>query len=440
LENQPRIAVLGLGYVGCVTAACFADLGYHVIGVDPDEFKVKSVLDGCAPFYEPGLEDLVRAAAKAGRLRASTSNREALRDADIVMICVGTPSAKNGNLGLDQLRRACADVAAVLPERRRPLVVAVRSTVFPGTCAQIVRPLIAGFAGVSLVANPEFLREGTAVADFLEPSLLVIGGDDPGACAQVAELYSSLPVEPSLVSLETAEMIKYACNAFHAVKIAFANEIGALSESLSVDPLEVMQTLCRDQKLNTSGAYLKPGFAFGGSCLAKDLRALLYRASRLDLALPLLESALPSNLAHLNRAIRLVQDSPFDRIGIYGLAFKENTDDLRDSAVVTLIEQLLGKGRNIRVCDPHIKLDQIYGTNRTFIFNAVPHIARLMSPTLEDVLQWCDGLVVAQTPDPVAMERIRCSGVPVIDLVLSDSRRGLRVQTDVMRTGNSTRA
>jgi GDP-mannose 6-dehydrogenase len=215
-------------------------------------------------------------------------------------------------------------------------------------------------------------------------------------------------------------MIKYACNAFHAVKIAFANEIGALSSTLSIDPAEVMQTLCCDRKLNTSAAYLKPGFAFGGSCLPKDLRALTYRSSRLDLDLPLLEAALPSNQEHLNRAIQSVEDAPFNRIGIFGLAFKEDTDDLRESPIIRLAEHLLGKGRNLRVYDPHIQLDQIYGSNRNFIFNAIPHIARLMTPELEGLIQWCDVVVLAQKLEPAAHDLIRASGLPVIDLMLSN--------------------
>src|SRR6185312_15444533 len=232
-----------------------------------------------------------------------TSTEDALRNADVALICVGTPSARNGNLGLEQLRRVIDDIAECLREHSHPLVVAVRSTVFPGTCEEIVAPMLAGFRDTAIVSNTEFLREGTAVRDFVEPSLLVVGGADPAAVDTVAGLYASLPAEPCLVSLRTAELIKYACNAFHAVKICFANEIGTLAASLDVSAEEVMQTLCADGKLNTSAAYLKPGFAFGGSCLPKDIRALNYRASRLDLQLALLESTLPSNQQHLMRAI-----------------------------------------------------------------------------------------------------------------------------------------
>src|SRR5580658_1664816 len=302
LSNEPsRVAVLGLGYVGCVTAACLAASGHHVCGADRDQHKVDSVRAGQAPFYEPGLEDLVKEGRASGRLTATTVTAEALEDADVALLCVGTPSERNGNLGLDQLRRATQDVAAACQARSKPLVVAVRSTVFPGTCEQVVMPLTSGIEAIRVVSNPEFLREGVAVKDFMEPALVVVGGNDSAAMQRVASLYAGLDVEPCLVALRTAEMIKYACNAFHAVKIAFANEIGALAARLDVDGLEAMNTLCQDRKLNVSAAYLKPGFAFGGSCLPKDLRALTYRAARLDLKLPLLDSVLTSNDEHLRR-------------------------------------------------------------------------------------------------------------------------------------------
>lgn len=416
-QNQTHIAILGLGYVGCVSAACFASVGFRVTGIDPDEHKVQNVLNGRAPFYEPGLEDLVRDNVAAGRLSATTVLAEGIQDADVALICVGTPSEKNGNLGLNQLRRVIADIAQVSTGRTKPLIVAIRSTVFPGTCEDVVIPEFKNNPVITVVSNPEFLREGTAVKDFVEPSLVVVGGSDPDAVQRVSDLYAPLGVPPCLVSLRTAEMIKYACNAFHAVKIAFANEIGALSEKLSVNPQEVMATLCEDKKLNASAAYLKPGFAFGGSCLPKDLRALVYRAGRLDVKLPLLESALPSNGQHLDRAIQAVLDLPVKRIGIIGLAFKENTDDLRESPVVTLLEQLIGKGRDVRVFDPHIQLDAIYGSNRNFILQQIPHIGRLMDNSPDQTLGWADYLVVAQKQSPAMIEKIRASGLPVLDLV-----------------------
>ena len=263
------------------------------------------------------------------------------------MLCVGTPSQPNGNIDLSHLRRVCDDISALLRRRTKRLIVAVRSTVFPGTCESLLETVFAQSKDVEIVSNPEFLREGTAVKDFMEPSLLVVGGSTDEAARAVADLYAGLPGEVSIVSLRTAEMIKYTCNAFHAVKIGFANEIGSLASSLGVDPEQVMATMCRDTKLNISPAYLKPGFAFGGSCLPKDLRALTFRASRLDLKLPLLESVLPSNDEHLRRGIREVLELPGKRIGIFGLAFKEGTDDLRESPVITIIEHLIGKGRAV---------------------------------------------------------------------------------------------
>lgn len=413
--SPTNIAVAGLGYVGCVTAACLSGLGHDVTGVDRDEHKVDSVLKGEAPFYEPGLEKLVRENAAAGRLHATTSLEKALERAEIVLICVGTPSEKSGNLGLDQLRRVISEIAGLIRNRPAPLIVAIRSTVFPGTCQEVVMPVLGSQALV--VSNPEFLREGTAVRDFMEPSLVVMGGEDSEAVRRAAAIYAPLQFPPSLVSLRTAEMIKYACNAFHAVKISFANEIGTLSSALGVNGREVMETVCQDVKLNASPAYLKPGFAFGGSCLPKDLRALIYRAGRLDLHLPMLERVLPSNQEHLSRAIAKVLDLPAKRLGVVGLAFKENTDDLRESPVVTLLEQLIGKGRDVKVFDPHIQLDAIYGSNRNFILQTIPHIGRLLCSSIEDLLGWSDQLVVVQKQAEAMSGKIARSGLPVLDLL-----------------------
>jgi GDP-mannose 6-dehydrogenase len=431
-ENPSHIAVLGLGYVGCVTAACLASLGHRVFGIDRDEHKINEVRNGRAPFYEPGLAELVQESTSAGRLSVSTS-AESIADSDIALVCVGTPSEKSGNLGLHQLRRAIVEIASQVKNRAKPLIVAIRSTVFPGTCEELAQAFTEG-GPVSLVAHPEFLREGSAVRDFLEPSLLVIGGSDQAAVRHVAALYQPLGVQASLVSLRTAEMIKYASNAFHAVKISFANEIGAVCEQVGVDGHEVMATLCEDVKLNISPAYLKPGFAFGGSCLPKDLRALVYRASRLDLKLPLLESAMPSNERHLERAIEAVLDLPAQRIGVVGLAFKEDTDDLRESPAVTLLEQLIGKGRDVRVFDPRIQMDAIYGSNRNFILETVPHIGRLLTSSLENILGWADHLVLVQKQSPEAMRQIQARGTPVLELV-NGSLRSAPLDRAVFRAG-----
>ena len=419
--EEQNVAVFGLGYVGCVTAACLAHLGHHVMGVDRDVSKVQRVQAGLSPFYEPGLQELVSAGVEALSLSATTDCAAAIAHADIALVCVGTPSERNGNLGLEQLRRTIYQIRDAVAGRTRKLIVAIRSTVFPGTCEELTETILGSHPGVRVVCNPEFLREGCAVSDFIRPSLIVVGGTDADAVQGVARLYGALEVEPTLVSLRTAELIKYACNAFHAVKICFANELGTLAANLGVSAEEVMQTLCADGKLNTSAAYLKPGFAFGGSCLPKDLRALNYRASRLDLQLPLLESALDSNRQHLARAIDRVMDLPVERIGIIGLAFKENTDDLRESPAVTMLEHLIGKGRNVRVYDAHIHLDAIYGSNRNFIIKAVPHIDRVLARTPDDLLGWAECVVITQRTSPELQVRIVESGLPVLDLTSSQA-------------------
>jgi GDP-mannose 6-dehydrogenase len=310
----------------------------------------------------------------------------------------------------------CEDIAALLRHRTKRIIITVRSTVFPGSCENLLETVFAHRDDVDIVSNPEFLREGTAVKDFMEPSLLVVGGSTDQAAQAVAGLYSGLPGEVSIVSLRTAELIKYACNAFHAIKIGFANEIGSLASGIGVDPEQVMATMCQDTKLNISPAYLKPGFAFGGSCLPKDLRALTFRASRLDMKLPLLESVLPSNDEHLRRNIREVLDLPGERIGIYGLAFKEGTDDLRESPVITIIEHLIGKGRSLRIHDPHIQLDEIYGSNLRFVVSALPHIGRLLTRSLDALIVNSDTLVIAQKPTPAALAQMTASALPILDL------------------------
>jgi GDP-mannose 6-dehydrogenase len=420
---------MGLGYVGCVSAACFAEIGHSVLGVDRDINKVEAVRKAQSPFFEAGLDGLIQRNVSEGRLHAGALDEEVLGAADVVMLCVGTPSLANGNIDLSHLRRVCDDVSALLRPRTKRLVVTVRSTVFPGTCENLLETVFAHRKDVDIVSNPEFLREGTAVKDFMEPSLLVVGGSTGEAAQFVADLYAGLPGEVSVVSLRTAEMIKYACNAFHALKIGFANEIGSLASSLGVNPEQVMATLCRDTKLNISPTYLKPGFAFGGSCLPKDLRALTFRASRLDLKLPLLESVLPSNDEHLRRSIREVLELPGERIGIFGLAFKEDTDDLRESPVITIIEHLIGKGRAVRIYDPHIQLDEIYGSNLSFVVSALPHIGRLLMRSLDSLISSSDTLVIAQKPLAAALGQLTASGLPILDL----TRLGMRPPPSEMR-------
>ena len=413
-QQKPTIAIFGLGYVGCVTAGCFAELGFRVVGVDVDARKVRAILDGHSPFYEPGLEPLIAKHLGSGSLTATLSTQEALRDAEYAFLCVGTPSAPNGNLNLDYLRKVATDIGSHLQGRAKPLTVVVRSTVFPGTCDEVVAPAVEPRA--SVVANPEFLREGSAVRDFMEPSLVVVGSHDRVAAERVAALYCGLPVRTSVVALRTAELIKYTCNTFHALKIAFANEIGTLSAALGLDGAEVMETICRDTKLNISPVYLKPGFAFGGSCLPKDLRGLTYRARQLDIDLPLLSSVLPSNEAHLSRAFRRIIEMGCRKIGIYGLAFKPDTDDLRESPGVALIERLIGKGCNVKIYDPHIQLDAIYGSNQAFLLSSLPHIGRSMENSLQGILAWADMIVVTQEPNFESLRILAQSPVPVINV------------------------
>ncbi len=416
MSSNQNVIVMGLGYVGCVSAACLAEIGHSVLGVDRDINKVEAVRKAHAPFYEAGLDRLIQNNVTAGRLLAGALDEKALGTADIVMLCVGTPSQPNGNIDLSHLHRVCEEISALLRHRTKRLIIAVRSTVFPGTCENLLESVFAHREDVDIVSNPEFLREGTAVKDFMEPSLLVVGGSTDDAARTVAGLYASLPGEISIVSLRTAEMIKYACNAFHALKIGFANEIGSLASSLGVNPEQVMATMCRDTKLNISSAYLKPGFAFGGSCLPKDLRALTFRSSRLDLKLPLLESLLPSNDEHLKRSICDVLELQGQRIGIFGLAFKEDTDDLRESPVITLIEYLIGKGKEVRIFDPHIQLDEIYGSNLSFVVTALPHIGRLLTRSLDDLISSSDALVIAQKPAADTLGQLTACRLPIIDL------------------------
>ena len=420
--ESAQVAVIGLGYVGCVTAAGLAHVGHSVVGVDKDAHKVGAVRQGRSPFYEPGLEPMVQEAVAAGRLTASPDLGPVLERCSIALICVGTPSEENGNLSLRYLRSVSEEIGGLIRDRTAPLVVAVRSTVFPGTC-ELLAGLIGHRERVQVVSNPEFLREGSAVKDFTGPSLLVVGGE-PAAAALVAGLYSKLPVEPCIVSLETAELIKYACNSFHALKIGFANEIGTLAASLGIDGAEVMDTLCRDRVLNISPAYLKPGLAFGGSCLPKDLRALAYQAASLDLKLPLLEAVLPSNQRHLERAVELVLSLPGKRLGIIGLAFKENTDDLRESPVLHLVRQVHQRGRELRVWDPHIQLDQIYGANLRYLLQAGPGIESLLVADVSGLLGWADQLVVTQRPSAELAAAIAASGLPVLDLATRVSPGG----------------
>lgn len=411
-----RIAIFGLGYVGCVSAACLAKMGNQVIGVDKDQHKIAMVQQGEAPFHEPGLNELVAEAVHSGRLTATLNVAEALVDTDIALLCVGTPSDADGNLDMTFLRRVCKEIAGQLEGRTKRLIVTTRSTVFPGVNEQLYHEVFAYHPGVSIVSNPEFLREGTAIKDFFEPSLIVVGGVDASAVDQVANLYTDLPCPVQKVQIRTAEMIKYACNAFHAVKIAFANEIGSVCAQQGISGSEVMRVVCQDTKLNISSAYLRPGFAFGGSCLPKDLRALNYRAKEGNVEIPLLRSTLPSNQYHLERLTRRVNELTVERIGIYGLTFKADTDDLRESPVIQLIERLLAQGRRLRVYDPHLDLRKIHGSNQRYLFDVLPHIGQLMTDSVEALLDWSEHIALTQKPPLSVANAINASGKPILNL------------------------
>ncbi|MBI5085710.1 MAG: nucleotide sugar dehydrogenase [Acidobacteria bacterium] len=415
-STATHVVVAGLGYVGCVTAACLAWLGHRVVGVDRDEYKVRAVNAGESPFHEPGLPEMLQQVHEAGRLSATTEMGQALAGASVVLVCVGTPSEPDGRLNVDQLRRVSAEIAAAVESHEAPLVVAVRSTTFPGTCEEVVLESLGGAGKAAVVANPEFLREGAAVRDFLEPSLLVVGGSDPKAVRTVASLYSALNVEPTLTTLRAAELIKHACNAFHAVKIGFANEMGTLARAMGIDAGEVMETLKKDDRLNASGAYLRPGFAFGGACLPKDLRAIGFGAEMLGLRLPLLESVLPSNSAHLARAIEQVQALPGRRLGVYGLAFKEDTDDLRESPAVAMLERLAASGREFRVYAPHVRMESIFGANLSFLLGALPEIRTQMAGSLGELVEWADQIVLTQPPGASDAAEIAASRKPLCEL------------------------
>ena len=396
----PSISVFGLGYVGTVTAACLAHKGHNVIGVDLSTTKVAAMDAGRSPIVEPRVTDLIGDAHKAGRLRATCNSEEAVLNSDISFLCVGTPSLRNGKLDLGHIQPVCEDIGKVLKTKSSFHLVVVRSTVLPGTAESIVVPALEKTSGKRLgkdfgvCVNPEFMREGTAVGDFLEPSVTVIGAAEAEHSARLREVYNWVSGRIFETSFRSAEMVKYICNAWHAVKVSFANEVGTLAKQLSVDTAAVVEIFTADTKLNISPTYLKPGFAFGGSCLPKDVRALNYRAKELDLNLPLFQSILPSNEEHIDRALELVLTTGKKKVGMLGLSFKAATDDLRESPQVLLVKRLLGEGRQIRIWDDTVSLGRLIGSNRQYIEDEIPHIGSLLSSDLSEVLKDSDVVVI----------------------------------------------
>ena len=394
------ISVFGLGYVGAVTAACLAHRGHRVFGVDVNPFKVDLLQSGKAPVLEPGLGELVAEGREAQRLQATTDAALAVSESEITFVCVGTPSLRNGRLDLSTVERSCEAIGRALRTKNEFHYVVIRSTVLPGTSTSLVIPAIETASGkrcgsdFAVCTNPEFTREASAVADFLNPVMTVLGADDPAHLRPLRELYEGFAGRIFETTLSTAEMVKYVCNAFHALKATFANEIGSLCNQLDVDARAVTNIFLSDTKLNISPAYLMPGFAFGGSCLPKDLRALTYCAKQIDLDLPLLRSIIPSNQAHLERAVEAVLAAKRKEIGVLGLSFKSGTDDLRESPSVELIKRLLGEGRHVQIWDPDVSLGCLVGSNRQFIQEELPHIGTLLSTDLEDVVRRADVVVI----------------------------------------------
>ncbi|HWM44758.1 MAG TPA: UDP-glucose/GDP-mannose dehydrogenase family protein [Burkholderiales bacterium] len=425
-----KICVLGLGYVGAVSAGCLAKDGHEVIGVDPERTKVDLINAGRSPIIEKDIGLVIQEQVAAGRLSATTEVEHAVRHTDLALVCVGTPSQPNGGIDLKFVRRVCEQIGAAIQAHAGAPVIVIRSTMLPGTMRELVIPALEKAskkkAGeeFGLCINPEFLREGTAVHDYYHPPKTVIGEVNRASGDLLAALYAKTPGPLIRTDIATAEMVKYADNAWHALKVGFANEVGSLCKALGVDAHRVMEIFCQDQKLNLSPYYLKPGFAFGGSCLPKDLRALLYKAKTLDVTLPILSSVLPSNQLQIERGVQAVVEKGQREIGILGISFKAGTDDLRESPMVELTERLIGKGYDVRVYDRNVSLAAIHGANRDYITNKIPHLARLMVPTIAEVLEHARTVVIGNAaPEFADVPQRIGKGQSVIDFVrVSESR------------------
>ena len=395
-----KISIFGLGYVGAVSLACLARDGHAVVGVDVDRAKLDLIAAGRTPVVEEGMVDLMRQVAQSGRVRVTDDARDAVVETDVSLVCVGTPSAANGSQDQSAIVRLAHEMGKALRDKPAPHVIVFRSTLVPGTVDTVLKPILERESGkrdgehFHVCYQPEFLREGSSIRDYDKPPFTIVGATSEGAFAKLRELFGHLSCAFHETSIRAAETVKYCCNNFHALKITFANETARLCEALDVDPFEVMNLVCQDRQLNISPAYLKPGFAFGGSCLPKDLRATLYFAKSHDVELPVLANVLVSNRAHVEHAIAKVLASGKRHVAMIGLSFKTGTDDLRESPLVTLAEHFIGKGLRLRVYDPEVQLSRLLGANRRFIEQHVPHIAELMRDDLDTVIAEAEVLVV----------------------------------------------
>jgi GDP-mannose 6-dehydrogenase len=422
-----KVSVLGLGYVGTVSAACLARSGHQVIGVDANTLKVDCINRGMSPIVEPGVGDLLSEAKAQGNLSATSDPTSAVRQTDLSLICVGTPSKKNGGLDLDQVLRVAEQIGHALADATTYHAVVIRSTVLPGTVEKVERIVATASGRISgkgfgVAANPEFLREGTSLHDFAHPPFTIVGATDAKVVEMLRELYRNVDAPFHSMRVREAEVLKYACNAFHAVKVAFANEIGQICKSLGIDSHAVMKVFVEDTKLNISPYYLKPGFAFGGSCLPKDVRAITHEARQLDVDAPLLGSLIASNELQVQRAVDWVVARRKKRVGILGLSFKPDTDDVRESPIVRVVETLIGKGFQVSIFDANVNLARLVGANRAYIEAEIPHIASLMKDSIQNVLDDAEVVVIANDSKEFRDLRTRlrpCQSL--LDLVRVDS-------------------
>ena len=427
-----KICVFGLGYVGAVSAACLAQDGHQVIGIDPEQAKVDLINAGKTPIIEKGIGAIIKEQVSKGQLRACSDAAASIPNADLLLICVGTPSLANGNIDLKAIRHVCEQIGEVLATQDNAPVIVIRSTMLPGTMRQVVIPTLEASSGkragndFGVCINPEFLREGTSVYDYYNPPKTVIGELGKSSGDLLATIYAKMPAPMIRTDIETAEMVKYADNAWHALKVGFANEIGNICKGVTVDAHRVMDIFCQDTKLNISPYYLKPGFAFGGSCLPKDLRALIYKAKSLDLALPILSSILPSNQLQIERGVQAVVDKGNRKVGILGFSFKAGTDDLRESPVVELTERLLGKGYDLKIYDRNVSIASIHGANRDYILNHIPHISRLMASSVDEVLKHGQTVVIGNgSPEFIDVSTRIGHGQNIIDFVRINASRSV---------------